>query len=128
MRRPLHFSYGQPVRKLPSMGKFRGRLGGVGTMLGSGTSSQVGAAIGAHAFPLIGPAGVVVVRQFVALAVLLPVVRPNFRRFTWAQWWPTILLGMVFGTMNLSLYTAVDHVGLGLAVTLEFLGPLAVAL
>jgi inner membrane transporter RhtA len=35
---------------------------------------------------------------------------------------------VVFGTMNVSLYTAVDRVGLGLAVTLEFLGPLAVAL
>ena len=97
-------------------------------MLGSAASNQVGAAVGAHAFPTIGPAGVVAVRQFVAAAVLLPVGRPNLRRFTWAQWWPTLLLGLVFATMNLSLYTAIDRVGLGLAVTLEFLGPLAVAL
>ena len=103
-------------------------LTGVATMLGSGTSNQVGAAIGAHAFATIGPAGVVAVRQFVALAVLLPVARPNFRRFRWAQWWPTLLLGLVFAVMNLSLYTAIDRVGLGLAVTLEFLGPLGVAL
>jgi inner membrane transporter RhtA len=103
-------------------------LGGIATMFGGATSSQVGAAIGAHAFPTIGPVGVVVVRQFIAAAVLLPVVRPNFRRFTWAQWWPTLLLAVVFGTMNLTLYTAIDRIGLALAVTLEFLGPLAVAL
>ncbi|WP_328473830.1 EamA family transporter [Actinoplanes sp. NBC_00393] len=103
-------------------------LSGLATMAGSAASNQVGAAVGAHAFPAIGPAGVVAVRQFVAAAVLLPVARPDLRRFTWAQWWPTLLLGLVFATMNLSLYTAVDRVGLALAVTLEFLGPLAVAL
>ncbi len=97
-------------------------------MVGSAASNQVGAAVGAHAFASIGPAGVVAVRQFVAAAVLLPVARPALRRFTWAQWWPTLLLGLVFATMNLSLYTAIDRIGLGLAVTLEFLGPLAVAL
>ncbi|MEV6348977.1 EamA family transporter [Actinoplanes sp. NPDC051851] len=102
--------------------------GGLATVLASAAGNQVGAAVGAHAFPAIGPAGVVAVRQFVAAAVLLPVARPNLLRFRWPQWWPTILLGLVFATMNLSLYTAVDRVGLGLAVTLEFLGPLAVAL
>ena len=101
---------------------------GILALIASGASNQVGAALGAHAFGTIGPAGVVAVRQFVAAAVLLPVARPDLRRFTWRQWWPTLLLGLVFATMNLSLYTAVDRIGLGLAVTLEFLGPLAVAL
>jgi inner membrane transporter RhtA len=103
-------------------------LGGLATMTASAASNQVGAAIGAHAFATIGPAGVVAVRQFVAAAVLLPAARPNLRCFTWAQWSPTLLLGLVFATMNLSLYTAIDRTGLGLAVTLEFLGPLAIAL
>ncbi|GAA1031053.1 EamA family transporter [Virgisporangium ochraceum] len=103
-------------------------LAGLAAVTASEASNQVGAAVGAHAFTTIGPAGVVAVRQFVAAAVLLPAVRPDLRRFTWAQWWPTLLLGAVFATMNLSLYTAVDRIGLGLAVTLEFLGPLAVAL
>lgn len=103
-------------------------LGGIATMLGSGLSNQVGAAVGAHAFAAIGPAGVVAVRQVVAAAVLLPVARPPIRRMTWAQWWPTLLLAAVFACMNLALYTAIDRIGLALAVTLEFLGPLAVAL
>ncbi|WP_432968923.1 EamA family transporter [Dactylosporangium sp. CA-233914] len=105
-----------------------GTRAALATMAASAVSNQAGAALGARAFDAIGPAGVVAVRQFVAAAVLLPVARPNLRRFTWAQWWPTLLLALVFATMNLSLYTAVDRVGLGLAVTLEFLGPLAVAL
>ncbi|MFF4400950.1 DMT family transporter [Streptomyces sp. NPDC001480] len=97
-------------------------------MFGSGLSNQTGAAIGALAFPVLGPLGVVAVRQYVAALALLAVGRPRVRSFTWPQWWPVLLLAGVFGTMNLTLYSAVDRVGLGLAVTLEFLGPLAVAL
>ncbi|GAA2324407.1 EamA family transporter [Streptomyces caniferus] len=105
-----------------------GRAAGVAMMFGSGLSNQVGAATGALAFPVIGPAGVVAVRQWVAGLVLLAVGRPRLRAFTWRQWWPVLCLAAVFATMNLSLYTAIDRIGLGLAVTLEFLGPLAVAL
>ncbi|MFE5036121.1 DMT family transporter [Streptomyces sp. NPDC056683] len=97
-------------------------------MFGSGLSNQTGAAVGALAFPVLGPLGVVAVRQYVAALVLLAVGRPRLRAFTWRQWWPVLLLAAVFGTMNLTLYTAIDRVGLGLAVTLEFLGPLTVAL
>lgn len=97
-------------------------------MLGSAQSAQLGAASGAQAFDAIGPAGVVAVRQLVAAAVLLPLARPRPWRMTWSQWWPTLLLAAVFATMNLSLYTAIDRLGLALAVTLEFLGPLGVAL
>ena len=104
------------------------RIGGLATMLGSATSNQVGAAVGAHAFAAVGPAGVVAVRQFVAAVALLAVARPDPRRFTWPQWWPTLLLAGTFAVMNLSLYTAVDRIGLGLAVTLEVLGPLTLAL
>nr|WP_171480976.1 EamA family transporter [Streptomyces griseoviridis] len=97
-------------------------------MVGSGLSNQTGAAIGSLAFPVIGPVGVVAVRQYVAAVVLLAVGRPRLRSFTWRQWWPVLALAVVFGAMNLSLYTAVDRIGLGLAVTLEFLGPLTIAL
>ncbi|WP_225094975.1 DMT family transporter [Streptomyces sp. CoH27] len=104
------------------------RLTGVAAMVGSGLSNQTGAAVGALAFPVLGPLGVVAVRQYVAALVLLAVGRPRLRGFTWRQWWPVLLLAGVFGTMNFTLYTAVDRIGLGLAVTLEFLGPLTVAL
>jgi inner membrane transporter RhtA len=55
-------------------------------------------------------------------------VRPRFTSFTREQWRPVLALALIFATMNLSLYLAIDRIGLGLAVTLEFLGPLSVAL
>ena len=109
-------------------GSSPGRLVGMAMMFGSGLSNQVGAAVAAQAFPAIGPVGVVAVRQWVAAGVLAAAGRPRLRSFTWAQWWPVLALAGVFATMNLSLYTAIDRIGLGLAVTLEFLGPLSVAL
>jgi inner membrane transporter RhtA len=111
----------------PPAGSRRTRPVHVAMMLGTALSAQVGAATGAHAFATIGPAGVVAVRQLVAAAVLVPLARPPVRTMTWRQWWPALLLAGVFAVMNLSLYTAIDRLGLGLAVTLEFLGPLSVA-
>ncbi len=104
------------------------RVAGVLMMLGSGLSTQVGASLGALAFPVVGPVGVVAVRQWVAGVVLVAVGRPNLRAITAKQWRLVLGLAAVFAVMNLSLYTSIDRVGLGLAVTLEFLGPLAVAL
>src|SRR5688500_17819114 len=104
------------------------RRKGTATVIASALSTQLGAATGSLAFPAMGPVGVVAVRQVIAAAVLLPLVRPRLHTLTWAQWWPVLLLAVVFGTMNLGLYAAIQRVGLGLGVTLEFLGPLAVAL
>ncbi|MDQ1040146.1 inner membrane transporter RhtA [Streptomyces sp. V3I8] len=103
-------------------------MAGVCTMLASGLSTQLGAAIGSLAFPVLGPVGVVAVRQYVAAAVLLTFGRPRLRSFTRRQWGLVLLLAADFGVTNLSLYTAIDRIGLGLAVTLEFLGPLTIAL
>jgi inner membrane transporter RhtA len=105
-----------------------GRLTGVALMLGSALANQIGASAGALAFPVIGPLGVVAIRQWVAAAVLWATARPKPRAFTRAQWRPVLALALVYAVMNLTLYTAIDRVGLGLAVTLEFLGPLTVAL
>jgi inner membrane transporter RhtA len=104
------------------------QLSGIALMTGSALSNQLGAASAALAFPALGPAGVVAIRQWVAGAVLLGTVRPRFRSFTGRQWRPVLALALIFATMNLSLYAAIDTIGLGLAVTLEFLGPLSVAL
>lgn len=101
---------------------------GIGLALASPMSNQTGAALGAMAFPLIGPVGVVAVRQLVTALVLAPVARPRFRSLRRDQWWPIVSLALVFGVMNLCLYAAIDRIGLALAVTLEFLGPLGVAM
>jgi inner membrane transporter RhtA len=104
------------------------RVTGVALMTGSALSNQLGAATAALAFPVLGPVGVVAIRQWVAGAVLVSTVRPKFASFTREQWRLVVALAIIFATMNLSLYTAIDRIGLGLAVTLEFLGPLSVAL
>jgi inner membrane transporter RhtA len=101
---------------------------GPALMFGGALSNQLGAATGALAFGVIGPVGVVAIRQWIAGIVLLAAGRPRWRSFTAAQWRPVLLLAAAYGIMNLSLYTAIGRLGLGLAVTLEFLGPLAVAL
>ena len=99
-----------------------------GASVASAVSVQVGAALGATIFPLVGPAGVVALRQAVAAVALLAVTRPRLRGAGWSNLRPALLLGIVLVVMNASLYGAVERIGLGPAVTLEFLGPLAVAL
>ena len=97
-------------------------------VLGSATSLQVGAAVGATLFPLVGPFGVAALRQVTSAVVLGALVRPPLRRIGLRRLLPAILLGVVLVGMNLALYSAVQRIGLGLAVTVEFIGPLAVAL
>ncbi|HET8595955.1 MAG TPA: EamA family transporter [Intrasporangium sp.] len=112
----------------PASATRRQRGAGIAAMLASSASNQAGAALGAMAFSAIGPMGVVAVRQFVTALVLAPVARPRFRSLRRQEWWLVLALAGVFGTMNATLYASIDRIGLGLAVTLEFLGPLAVAI
>jgi inner membrane transporter RhtA len=99
-----------------------------GASVAGALSVQVGAALGATIFPLVGPAGVVALRQTAAALALLAVARPRLRGTGWSNLRPAVLLGLVLVIMNVTLHGAVERIGLGLAVTLEFLGPLAVAL
>lgn len=120
-----------PVARVPlspAVATRRQRGAGIGVMLASSASNQAGAALGAMAFPAIGPVGVVAVRQFVTALVLAPVARPRFRSLRRDEWWLVLALAGVFGLMNLTLYASIQRIGLGLGVTLEFLGPLAVAI
>lgn len=101
---------------------------GIGMMLTSSASNQVGAALGAQAFPVIGPVGVVAIRQLITAIVLIFIVRPTIQGLRRHQWNLIIGLALVFSVMNLSLYMSVNRMGLATAVTLEFLGPLTVAI
>ncbi|TFD04236.1 EamA family transporter [Cryobacterium sp. TMT1-66-1] len=78
--------------------------------------------------PVVGSPIVVAARQIVMVIVVLPLARPRLRNLTWARIWPALALGVVLAVMNLTFYQAVNMLGLGIAATIEFLGPFALAL
>ena len=91
-------------------------------------SAQVGAALAKNLFASIGPAGAVFLRVGFAAIILLVVWRPRVRGYTWREYRWVLLFGGVFAAMNLSFYQSLDRIPLAVAVTIEFVGPLAVAL
>ncbi|PPL15643.1 EamA family transporter [Microterricola pindariensis] len=105
----------------------RGTIGAI-TQVGTEVSINLGSALAGIAMPLVGAPVVVAVRQIVMTIVLLPVYRPKRAELSWARLWPAVALGVVLAVMNLSFYASVHIIGLGLAATIEFLGPLALAL
>lgn len=90
-------------------------------------SVQVGSALAKHLFSAVGSYGTVALRLFFAAAALLLVWRPTLRmeRRAWAV---VIAYGAILGSMNICFYQALARIPLGIAVTIEFLGPMAVAL
>jgi inner membrane transporter RhtA len=90
-------------------------------------SLQLGAAIGKTLFDDVGPAGTVLLRQAFATLVLALVWRPRIRGRSGADWRLVVAFGVVLAAMNLSIYAAIDRIPLGIAVTIEFVGPLGVA-
>ena len=96
-------------------------------ILGSIVSVQCGAALAKGLFPMLGAMGTVGLRVGISAVILLAVFRPRVRRATAAQWRAVIPFGVVLGMMNVSYYLALSRIPLGLAVTLEFIGPLGVA-
>jgi inner membrane transporter RhtA len=96
-------------------------------LLVSITSVQFGSALATHLFATAGPAGTVFLRlAFAALALTL-VVRPAWRGLGRSQIRVALLFGAVMAGMNLAFYEALDRLPLGIAVTIEFAGPLGVA-
>lgn len=90
-------------------------------------SVQGGAALAKDLFPALGALGTAAVRITLSAVVLLALFRPPLARLGRAQWRAVIPYGVVLGAMNAIFYLSLARIPLGLAVTLEFLGPLAVA-
>jgi inner membrane transporter RhtA len=101
---------------------------GVGLAATSVASVQFGAALAAKLFPLVGPLGTVTLRLVGASIVLLAMTRPWRRAWTRAELGTSVLFGGVFVLMNASLYLSLDRLPLATVITLEFLGPLTVAI
>lgn len=93
-------------------------------MVGASLSTQFGAAVAALLFPAAGPMGVVTLRLVFGALILLALLRPRVRGRTRGDWLLVVGLGASLALMNSMLYHAIDRIPLGVAVTLEVLGPL----
>jgi inner membrane transporter RhtA len=91
-------------------------------------SVQGGAAIAKGLFPVLGAAGTASMRIGLSALLLLVAVRPRLGQLRANQWRAVVPYGLALGAMNFLFYCALARVPLGLAVTLEFVGPLALAL
>ena len=87
-------------------------------------SVQFGAAMAATLIPLVGVFGAVTLRFTFAATVLLVVVRPRLRGRTNADWLVVGAFGAILAMMNLCFYGALARIPIGVAVTIEFTGPL----
>src|SRR5947208_11961445 len=108
----------------------RTRLGAippVPAIIGGIVSVQAGAALAKGLFPALGAVGTVGLRVGLSAIMLIAAFRPGLRRTTAAQWRAVIPYGVVLGTMNIVFYLSLSRIPLGVAVTVEFVGPLAVA-
>jgi inner membrane transporter RhtA len=96
-------------------------------VLGAIVSVQVGAAFAAELFDQAGPTGTVMLRLVFAAIVLIAIWRPSADALRGPGARDVILFGIALAGMNTSFYLALDRIPLGIAVTLEFVGPLGVA-
>jgi inner membrane transporter RhtA len=90
-------------------------------------SVQFGGALAATLVPVIGAGGSVVVRLVFATAILLAVARPRWGGHSKRAWRTVVAFGVALGLMNFTFYSSLAHLPIGVAVTIEFIGPLTLA-
>ena len=91
-------------------------------------SIQSGASLAKSLFPLVGAPGVTALRIALGTLILVVVFKPWRLRFKKEQRLPLLFYGLALGGMNYMFYLSIQTIPLGIAVALEFTGPLAVAL
>jgi inner membrane transporter RhtA len=91
-------------------------------------SVQCGAAIAKTLFPALGAAGTATLRIGISAIILWIVYRPNVKTITAKQWKSVIPYGLSLGAMNVIFYLAIERIPIALGVTLEFVGPLLLAI
>ncbi|CAH3486529.1 threonine/homoserine exporter RhtA [Enterobacter cloacae complex sp. S4] len=91
-------------------------------------SIQSGASLAKSLFPLVGAPGVTALRIVLGTAILVVIFKPWRLRFKKEQRLPLLFYGLSLGVMNYLFYLSIQTIPLGIAVALEFTGPLAVAL
>jgi len=99
----------------------------VGLVLAAAGSLQVGAAFAVTLFDDLGPAGAAFLRLAFAAVVLWAIWRPRMQSHPSRDLRLAAAFGVALGLMNWSIYESIDRIPLGVAVTIEFAGPLLVA-
>jgi len=90
-------------------------------------SVQFGAAIAKDLFDRIDPTAMVFLRLLTSAVVLLAIARPALRARSRQDWLVVAAFGATLGLMNWAIYQSFARIPLGIAVTIEFVGPLAIA-
>jgi inner membrane transporter RhtA len=96
-------------------------------LLGSLVSLAVGTSFAKSLFPALGAEGTTTYRLVFAMLMLMVVFRPWRRKWVWADALPLGLYGVTLGVMNLLFYSSIKTIPFGVAIAIEFTGPLAVA-
>lgn len=96
-------------------------------VVGGILSVQVGASVAKNLFPSLGAGGTVLLRLAISALLLLVLARRSLRLMTRESVRPVVSLGVVLGVMNFTFYESLQRIPLGVAVTIEFLGPLSLA-
>lgn len=104
-----------------------GRAPALATMATAMVSVQFGASLVKSLFPVVGAQGATALRVTIAAMILVAVLRPWRKAPARGSWGPLIGYGASLGLMNLTFYAALARIPLGLAVAIEFTGPLTVA-
>ena len=89
---------------------------------------QLGAVVAKGLFPILGAAGTTALRMGLASLILLAVWRPWRMRFRPRELRVIVYYGLALGCMNFFFYLSLSTIPLGIAVALEFAGPLALAM
>jgi inner membrane transporter RhtA len=97
-------------------------------VLGGIVSVQVGASFSKQLFDEVEPTAMVWLRLAASTLVLLALARPRLAGHSPADWWVVAAFGATLASMNWAIYQSFARMPLGIAVTIEFLGPLTVAL
>ncbi|MEI5101597.1 EamA family transporter [Streptomyces sp. PmtG] len=110
------------------MGNTRAARGALGLVLAQVVSLQAGAAVAKAAYAHVSPTALAGMRLGFAALVLWCVVRPRLRSLTAEGWRAAVGLGLVLAAMNTAYFQAIGQLSLGVAATIELLGPLVLAL
>lgn len=112
---------------LPRTARTGSDLGPVGMVLAAVVSVQVGGAFAATLLPTVGVVGTTALRLTLAGLLLVAAARPTLRGRSAADWRAVVAFAVAMTAMNLFFYASLDRLPIGVAVTIEFTGPLVMS-